>query len=360
MFNYAFYTAEEFLKDEWFREWVLSPSPQSEDFWNEWLRLNPEKQATVDQARAWLRVLEMPHQQVSKAEMDEAIDETWSLIQQRQAPAGRVMSLRAWSRVAAAAMVVLGLSWAWFLYENRSPSQPSTSQAATQPQGLITITNNEPKARLVQLPDGSRITLEPLASVNYPKEFGEAERRIYLKGNAFFEVAHNPAKPFWVLTEKLVTRVLGTSFWIEADAGRPESRVIVKTGKVSVFRTADLRQQASNKEGVVLTPNQQVRLLTEGQRLAKSLVEEPVVVQPMDDSPEFNYVEAPASQIFRDLSQAYGIELVYDEQVLKHCQITATLGSETFAEKLDLLCRSIHSSYEIIETQVVIYSKGCK
>ncbi|GAB3893730.1 FecR family protein [Larkinella knui] len=358
MFNYAFYTVEEFLKDDWFRDWILNPTQQSEAFWNEWVQLHPEKQATVDEARTLLRALEMPHQQPSKSEINEAIQETWAKIRQNPTPTVRLMSGWNWGRMAAAIFVLIGVGGAFFLYQNRTQSRAGLSMSSQKDR--IMVTNTSRQALPVSLPDGSRVTLSPAARLEYANAFTETERRTYLKGDAFFEVTRNPSRPFLVITEKLVTRVLGTSFWIKADAITQENRVIVKTGKVSVFRTSDVRKKLEKPEGVVLTPNQQVALSKAGDRLAKSLIEQPMPLQPSASHPEISYTETPASRIFQALSKAYGIEIVYDEEVLKHCQITATLTNETLFEKLDMLCQTIHASYEVIDTQIVIYSKGCK
>ncbi|MGM9510716.1 MULTISPECIES: FecR family protein [Larkinella] len=360
MFNYAYFTVEEFLKDDWFREWVLAPTHQTDAFWNEWVRLHPEQQATIDQARALLRTLEMPHQPVSNAERDEVIRETWAKIRQKQEPSVRTIPLWNWSRMAAAVFVLAGLGWAAILYQNRTQFSVLPGLVSTQAHDQITVTNPTLQPLVVPLPDGSRVTLSPAASLHYDKRFTETERRTFLKGEAFFEVARNPARPFLVITEKLVTRVLGTSFWVKAEAGMPESRVIVKTGKVSVFRTRDLEQKQAKPEGVVLTPNQQVALTEADNRFAKSLIAQPVPIKTAGQPSEISYAETPAPQIFQALSQTYGIDILYDDELLKHCQITATLADESLFEKLDLLCRSIHATYEVIDTQIVIYSKGCK
>ena len=72
------------------------------------------------------------------------------------------------------------------------------------------------------------------------------------------------------------------------------------------------------------------------------------------------YDDAPLEKVFAQLSKVYGVNIVYDNDVMKNCTVTADLGSETFYRKLDLICKAIGADYEIIDGQVVIQSKGCE
>jgi type II secretory pathway component GspD/PulD (secretin) len=72
------------------------------------------------------------------------------------------------------------------------------------------------------------------------------------------------------------------------------------------------------------------------------------------------YDDAPLDKVFGDLSKVYGINIVFDNELLKKCTVTADLSSETFYQKLTLICSAIDAHYELIDGQVVIESTGCK
>ena len=72
------------------------------------------------------------------------------------------------------------------------------------------------------------------------------------------------------------------------------------------------------------------------------------------------YEEAPLEKVFSQLSKKYGINIVYDIELLKNCTVTADLRNETFYRKLDLICKAIDAGYEIIDGQIVIVTKGCE
>lgn len=102
----------------------------------------------------------------------------------------------------------------------------------------------------VTLADGSVITLNSSTKLSYPRNFNLNKREVYLEGEAFFKVTHNPKKPFIVHSGTLNTQVLGTSFNIKAYKGMDEIRINVATGKVGVSN--------SSKTLGLLLPNQQI------------------------------------------------------------------------------------------------------
>jgi transmembrane sensor len=69
------------------------------------------------------------------------------------------------------------------------------------------------------LPDGTTVVLNKKSKLSYPVEFTGSTREVFLTGEAFFDVAHNPSKPFKVHTGVFVTKVLGTAFSIKAYPG---------------------------------------------------------------------------------------------------------------------------------------------
>jgi hypothetical protein len=81
-----------------------------------------------------------------------------------------------------------------------------------------------------------------------------------------------------VQTRSVLVRVLGTSFTVRAFADQPTAEVSVRTGRVSVS-PADGKSNRT-RPGIVLIPNEKATLTVAGNRLAKSLVTQPVVLNP--------------------------------------------------------------------------------
>jgi len=122
-------------------------------------------------------------------------------------------------------------------------------------------------SRTVQLPDGSVLRLNTDSAVD--AAYTAAERRIHLKrGEAFFSVAKNPRRPFWVDAGAVSVRAVGTEFNVRF---RTESvEVLVKEGKVSVNPSvaSPALPETGKSEPVHPEP---VHLLVAGERATVSL-----------------------------------------------------------------------------------------
>ncbi|QKZ12791.1 FecR family protein [Spirosoma sp. KUDC1026] len=259
---------------------------------------------------------------------------------------------QSWFRIAASVVLLLGLFgygfWQW-----------STERPA-QVELLSVRMNNTTRPMLIRLDDGSQVSLEPGSFLRFPDHFPKTKREVFLTGEAFFSVNRQPERPFLVVTDRLVTRVLGTSFRVKAFGGKANVSVTVRTGKVSVFSRPSAN--ASDKEftnAVVLTPNQRAVFYPSDARLVKTLAENPVLLTSDNKRPDFNFVDTPLPVVFDSLEKAYGVDFVYDTDALAHCTLTARLTSESLYEKLTLISEVTHARHEIIDGQVVIDSRGC-
>ncbi|MNQ92505.1 fec operon regulator FecR [compost metagenome] len=108
----------------------------------------------------------------------------------------------------------------------------------------------------ITLPDGTMVWLNAASSIKYPAVFSSNERRVELTGEAYFEVAHNPSKPFIVSSAGQDVSVLGTHFNINAYDNEELIKTTLLEGSVKVTKAgAGSRllkpgQQASLKGGI--------------------------------------------------------------------------------------------------------------
>lgn len=107
----------------------------------------------------------------------------------------------------------------------------------------------------VRLADGTLVYLNSATRMKYPVKFDEKERKVYLSGEAYFEVAKDPERPFFVEMEGVEVRVYGTSFNVNTHQERNIQTVLVKgsigvkvlsSGMESVIRPG---QMAEFKQG---------------------------------------------------------------------------------------------------------------
>ncbi|WP_455510443.1 FecR family protein [Butyricimonas paravirosa] len=100
----------------------------------------------------------------------------------------------------------------------------------------------------LQLADGTQVYLNSATDLRYPVVFTGSERRVYLNGEAYFEVAKDAEHPFIVVTDDVQVRVYGTSFNVNT-LGADGVRTVLVKGKVGI------RGQDSDRE-YVLKPNE--------------------------------------------------------------------------------------------------------
>lgn len=98
---------------------------------------------------------------------------------------------------------------------------------------------NIPKGerRQITLPDGSRVWLNSRSSLSYASSFNQQSRDVILEGEAYFEVAHNPTKPFHVKAKGIIIEVLGTVFNVSAYPEDEEVETALISGKISMIDT---------------------------------------------------------------------------------------------------------------------------
>ena len=100
----------------------------------------------------------------------------------------------------------------------------------------------------ITLADGTRVHLNYNTTLKYPAVFGKLARVVYLKGEAFFEVASDIDRPFYVITEGMKIKQYGTSFNVNAYSPQNTSVVLVK-GSIGVALEGEMQEEALLKPG---------------------------------------------------------------------------------------------------------------
>lgn len=359
MKNYERYQVEDFFQDLYFRQWVQGTLPASDEFWKKWTRDNPEKHDIIEQAKALILAFRVEDFPTSPHEVGTSIQAILAATQSE-----RIIPFykRSGFRIAAMLVILLGIA---FWLGNRNFNSKKEYSTAHLNSGLFGPQNPSPtpahpesQIQHITLHDGSKVTLKANSTLRVAENFGESTREVYLTGAAVFDVAKDPQKPFLVYTENVVTRVLGTSFEIRDYQQEGDVSVSVRTGKVTVYKNKQVPQKALS-ENIILTPNQQAIYVKADHQLIKTLVEKPVKLHEPTKFRNFTYTEAPIPQVLVELEEAYGVKIIFDEEQLKHCNLTAKLTNEPLFEKLTLICETIQASYEVIDGQIVLTSRGC-
>lgn len=189
-----------------------------------WVNASPENKALYD-------ALVQRQQILSQVVDDSLVQEVWERMAPRLESTASPVKVQPhhWFRYAAAAAIVLVVVMAgWWLLQSRS--QKDVGQVAH----WVIVRAGDQEKKKVTLPDSSIVWMQYNSTLQYDSiGFNDTSRLLVLNGEAFFEVAPAPDKPFRVQTPHLKITVLGTSFNIAARDNKLQE-VTVATGKVNV------------------------------------------------------------------------------------------------------------------------------
>ncbi len=368
MKDFRLFDITDFVLDEDFIRWVYEKREEDEVFWNNWLRRHPGKHLVIAESRRILESLKTAETAIPDQVLEQEVERLLQTIGDGREPALRPQRPRRnwWYAAAAAAILVLTVAGVKYYTTLKISNERFSYASLTADRRLVENVNTSSRPIQLSLPDGSSIELAPQSRVSYTAGFDSAGTRdVYLSGEAFFNVARMPSRPFRVFANDIVTKVLGTSFSIRSFESDTTIQVIVRTGKVSVSAHAD--QDTHHDDAalndhpgeVILAPNQRLVYEKAAQKFQKVLLENPVMTIPVEADGNMVYEEAPLENVFSAIAKAYDITIVYDNELLQHCTVTADLRHEPFYRKLDLVCRAVGATYEVIEGQVVIQAGGC-
>jgi ferric-dicitrate binding protein FerR (iron transport regulator) len=260
-----------------------------------------------------------------------------------------------WVAVACGLIALLGISW---VLRNGDTQENHQLVQLSSPSENREVRNTGSGPQTIRLEEGTIIRLQPNAVLSYPVHFARQHRTVSLKGEAFFNVKRNPAKPFIVHTGELVTEVLGTSFTIKASADEKEVEVAVLTGRVAVYQTAD-RGMKQRKE-VILKPNQKIDFSVHRKQLIPSLVDRPARLTTRRQPPQLIFEGVPLQDVLTQLQAIYGIDIFLENDALSACVLTADLTDLPLYSQLELICKSLNAEYETRGTSISIHGLGCQ
>ncbi|PSL47803.1 FecR family protein [Chitinophaga niastensis] len=354
----------EFIQDDRFIQWVLHPDAANAAYWEQWIAAHPHRQDAIEKAKAMVLSLS----KVQQPAVDGALlEEVYAVLDKhmmeeqpamKAAPQVLTAAVKTNFRyrwISAAAAVVAGMVMvSIYLKKNNKPLVAAKIESYIEKDQVIR-TNKTPDNQVAYLTDGSTVVLKAGASIQHTTFLQHPKREVYLKGDAFFDIAKDARRPFFVYTPKVAICVLGTSFNVTEEKGG-NLTIMVKTGKISVYDLADNKQH-----GYIVTPNHKIRFNARtAVFVADSLnIADAQNIPAAVNIPPFTFENTPVTAIFDALETAYSIKIHADVNVFGKCMVTTTMTNETFENKLKIICAAINATYKISGGQVYITGKPC-
>ena len=289
-----------YFENNKFVEWVLRPTEELEDYWNEYLKENPSEKEQIELARLLIGQLKSKEEKESSAETVELLSGIIQKLEEKNRQNRFSRIGREVLKYAAVAVLFFSLGIALFMIQKEDRFEQFSAQTEVfqdkenaqlilgdgenvaitekestveyQADGRIIINNRDTMAAKsdtrepqlnqlvvpygrnssIKLPDGSTAWLNAGSRLVYPSFFDKDKREVYLIGEGYFEVTHDEKLPFVVKTNDLEVEVLGTQFNLSAYPSDNIIETVLVEGKVRVKETGFQLL----KKDYILLPNQ--------------------------------------------------------------------------------------------------------
>lgn len=372
-------SVEELAIDDSFINYCYQRNQSDICCWEEYLLVFPDQKSNVEDARnIVLGISDMfqhQYRQAALAELKKAVDLKYGIDQQHEISQQPVMALSSGFYIRryigyAAAVMVIGAGLFLFLSPEKINKQPETVQVTAPETKELVYSTDYGEKKTIWLPDSTKVMLNARSVLRTDKNFGTAERKVYLIGEALFDVTHQEKKPFTVHMSNFDVKVLGTLFNVKAYAEDKIQETSLIRGNVEIV----LQDKANNS--VFLKPNEKAiisnseeTVTIEGKKnkpAPEGNVQLPVVTALTINSRDSSIVETswaynrldiynkPFFEIKTDLERLFKVNIDFKDHKVSLYRFSATFEKETIEQILKALQLSYPFHYTIENNNITI------
>ncbi|MFK7981552.1 MAG: FecR domain-containing protein [Saprospiraceae bacterium] len=292
-----FNNLQDFIEDVSFNKWMVEKSEKDGLVWKEWLAKHPEKKELLEDAASILTGIQFNASLPSSSKVEAQLKLLHSSIAAKEAAYQQPKQIRSslrrksiWS-IAAAIALLLTMTFVipYFL-----------------PDTIIEHQTAFGELKDIQLPDGSKIALNANSTLKYESD---SPRKVWLEGEAFFEVTKRPetGENFQVLTNDLTVEVLGTIFNVKNR--NQETKVFLEEGKVVLALDKQIQQT------IEMLPGDLVSYAKNQQKTIEKVKAKAIDNTSWKDG-VIRFNEASLAETIAEISAIYGIQFkVKDNEV---------------------------------------------
>jgi len=343
------YELYDFLTDDSFRKWAKRPNSREGSLWRAILDAHPEKQNLAQTAKNIIcsgQYKDLSFEPNENQTLWEQIRK--DTIGKKQMDIQVKHTGRNWTFLyRAAAIIIPFVAVAIFVFTGKSEPKPEPQPVAEQ------VEKRTQKGQKLQITftDGTRVKLNADSRLTYPRPFAAGVREVYLEGEAFFDVAHNPRRPFIVHTGNISTKVLGTSFNVRTYPEDEAVKVAVVSGKVMVESEDEARPQQAN-QGILLQPSEMVTY--DKKKLTANVIHIDIdqIIAWNKDILIFN--NARFSEVVGQLERWYGVEFKINRKDPIKKGFSGTFENESLEYVLEGISYTSDFKYQLQENTVII------
>lgn len=197
------------------------------------------------------------------------------------------------------------------------------------------------------LPDGTDVFLNRASTITYAYHAKGKERRVGLKGEAFFHVKHDEAKKFVVDIDGVLIRDIGTAFNVKAPDGGNTIEVVVSEGEVMFYTAED--------SGVYLKAGAKG---VYDKQLKKFTIETPETNVLAYKTRVFSFNNTELAVVIRQLNGAYSKRIELSPS-LAHCRLTVDFNNESQEEVIAVITETLGLKAVESNGTILLDGTGC-
>lgn len=201
------------------------------------------------------------------------------------------------------------------------------------------------------LDDGTKLSINRDSRIRFKKRFARAERKVFLEGEAWFDVARDTSRPFVIDAGSAVVEVLGTSFNVNAYKENPMVEITVESGVVALTPKQQKQEQIVLKAGNSGTYHKQRKELE---------------LIPTSDpnhiswkTKELYFDGASLQEVVDLINRVYDVNLLISNSALASCQITVAFKNQSLEAILLVLESTLDLEISREGKQIVLEGAGC-
>lgn len=311
-----------------------SASQKELDEVKSWLDEDTENQAYFDKFKL-IWQMSSEYQEYQDIDTESSLKNIKNRIDFNQKDTTKVRSLWLAVKIAAVMVIFIGFYFVFKSYE----STETIPQFAKVESGL--------QKKMVNLPDGTIVTLNVNSTIEYPTEFTGKERKVKFTGEAYFEVEANKENPFIIETGKSKTKVVGTAFNLKAKSGELTHSVVVTEGVVEF-------------SGLTKATKKPVRLV----KGDKAVLNEELNKSKNADlnfmswkTGVFFFENNNISEAFKSFSEYYQVKFQVEDVLVNKLTISGEYQNLSLSDLLDVLELSLEIEFEKVENTYLVKKK---
>lgn len=299
---------------------------------------------------------------------DELVEESWSMLtseldrqpdpegmpQDKETSSGMITRMRKWMRGAAiwTGLVLVGggafFTWKHLWQRGAQEMAGGTKQVAV-PFGA---------PRRIVLTDGSIVWLNAGSHLRYTYDHKKGKRKVYLDGEGFFDVRHDPDHPFLVYAGNIEIKVLGTAFNVQAYSNEDRIETTLIRGKVRI------RITGKPDKKVILVPNEKLIVVNEAPNLPgrNAAMPRELSFQVQEVSPagtiaplpevlwvqdKLSFQDESFKELAKRMERRYNVHILFQDTLLSKEILNGVFENENIQKALKLLRLTTPFRYHI-------------